>query len=216
MTTELWSAPNIHLAVIGEDVIVLDLIADRYDCLVDAARLLHLETDGRIRAADASIAEALIQSGIGALTPLPRARGPLVAPVRETAVCSRPNLKETIRASIALAAGSLAFRHKSLSQLVSFQRVRIASSGAVPIDDLRLAEMVGAARRARPWIPFEGECLQRSFQLSYFLSSRGVATDWVFGVRTWPFTAHCWLQIGDLILGDRLERVARFTPIMKA
>jgi hypothetical protein len=78
-----------------------------------------------------------------------------------------------------------------------------------------LHALLAAARRARPWLPFEGECLQRTFLLRYFLARSGVATDWVFGVRTWPFSAHCWLQIGDLVVGDRLERVQRFTPIMK-
>ena len=44
----------------------------------------------------------------------------------------------------------------------------------------------------------------------------GIATQWLFGVRTWPFAAHCWLQIGNLVVGDRLERVRFYTPILAA
>jgi len=76
--------------------------------------------------------------------------------------------------------------------------------------------LVGAARIVRPWVPSEGECLQRAFQLRRLLARRGIAVDWVFGVRTWPFGAHCWLQSGDMLVGDRLERVGRYTPIMRA
>ncbi|WP_312062938.1 lasso peptide biosynthesis B2 protein [Brevundimonas sp.] len=46
------------------------------------------------------------------------------------------------------------------------------------------------------------------------LASRGRGATWVFGVRTWPFSAHCWLQVGDVLLDDDLDRVALYTPIM--
>lgn len=32
----------------------------------------------------------------------------------------------------------------------------------------------------------------------------------VFGVKLDPFSAHCWVQIGDLLLNDRADQVARF------
>ena len=40
------------------------------------------------------------------------------------------------------------------------------------------------------------------------------AAVWVFGVRTWPFSAHCWLQIGDAVLDDDPERVGIYPPIL--
>ena len=46
------------------------------------------------------------------------------------------------------------------------------------------------------------------------LRRAGQNAAWVFGVRTWPFSAHCWLQIGDAVLDDDPERVSRYTPIM--
>jgi hypothetical protein len=33
-------------------------------------------------------------------------------------------------------------------------------------------------------------------------------------VKASPFGAHCWLQEGDLILNDSVERVGAYTPIM--
>ena len=46
------------------------------------------------------------------------------------------------------------------------------------------------------------------------LRARGFDALWVFGVRTWPFSAHCWLQVGLTALDDDLERLAAYTPIM--
>jgi hypothetical protein len=36
----------------------------------------------------------------------------------------------------------------------------------------------------------------------------------VFGVRTWPFHAHCWLQVEDVVLDDHHERIGAYTPLM--
>jgi hypothetical protein len=38
----------------------------------------------------------------------------------------------------------------------------------------------------------------------------------VFGVRTWPFHAHCWLQCDDVVLDDQADRVAAYAPILVA
>ena len=78
----------------------------------------------------------------------------------------------------------------------------------------RSAATLGAAEHALTWIPGEGACLQRAYQMRRLLASQGHETIWVFGVRTWPFAAHCWLQANDKVIADRLERIRRYTPIM--
>ena len=65
-----------------------------------------------------------------------------------------------------------------------------------------------------PWLPFQGQCLHRAFMLRRLLARRGLSVHWVFGVRTWPFMAHCWLQAGDTLVADDLDRVLGFTPIL--
>jgi hypothetical protein len=37
---------------------------------------------------------------------------------------------------------------------------------------------------------------------------------WVFGVQSRPFAAHCWLQLGGVVLNDTVDHVKRYTPIM--
>ena len=117
---------------------------------------------------------------------------------------------DVARAGLDIAAGTIAFRGKSLVQLIAATPVHRSRPG----DGARLGRRVAAFRAALPWIPFEGECLQRGFQLKRLLNRQGIAADWVFGVNTWPFVAHCWLQTGDLVIADRIERVRLYTPIM--
>ena len=66
------------------------------------------------------------------------------------------------------------------------------------------------------WLPFQGDCLYRCFLLLRLLGSQAREVDWVFGVRTWPFYAHCWLQHGDTCLTDFPDRLESFVPIMTA
>ena len=212
MDQYLWPVAGTFLARVDDDVIVLNLAEDRYDGLLGAGDAIALDERGAIQVVDADIAAELIAGGIAtAAQPLSRNPRP-VAARRELQSDPAPAGRDVLRAAISLITATLRFRGRSLLSLVTFQhRLR----GAEAISEARLGELVGAARVARPWIPFEGECLQRSFLLRAHLAAQGVATDWIFGVATWPFAAHCWLQIGDLVVGDRLSRVSRFTPIMR-
>ena len=36
----------------------------------------------------------------------------------------------------------------------------------------------------------------------------------VIGVTASPFGAHAWVQIGDVVLNDSVDRVRRFVPIL--
>lgn len=212
MDQYLWPVAGTFLARVDDDVIVLNPAEDRYDGLLGAGDAIALDERGAIQVVDADIASELVAAGI-ATTALPLSRNATpVRPRRELHTDACPPGREVFRAAITLLTATLKFRGQSLLSLVTFQhRLR----GPEAISETRLGELVGAARVARPWIPFEGECLQRSFLLRAHLAAQGVATDWIFGVATWPFAAHCWLQIGDLVVGDRLSRVSRFTPIMR-
>ncbi|MCH4269656.1 MAG: lasso peptide biosynthesis B2 protein [Brevundimonas sp.] len=213
MSKNLWCAPDVYLARIDDDVMMLDLLADQYRCLLGAGDAFQIQANGQIIAADNDVADELKAVGIAVDRPLTTPRPILIPADRELPLSQSPSLDKELRCILALGFGALAFRGKSLEELIKTEPV--VPKRVRPFRDEELTALVGTARRARPWVPFEGECLQRSFQLRRFLGSRGAAVDWVFGVRTWPFAAHCWLQTGDLVVGDRLDRVGRFTPIMR-
>jgi len=208
----LWCPSNIHLASLDEDIVVLDVAADRYSCLLEAQTQVTVEAGGAISVRDEAVAETLLDTGLASRSPCRPARSPIAPARREVVPCPTPPRSDVFRAAVVLLTATLAFRRKSFSELL-----RPPSRPALKAADIATLErLLGAARTARPWIPNEGQCLQRAYLLRAFLARRGVATDWIFGVRTWPFSAHCWLQIGDLVVGDRLDRVQRYAPIFKA
>lgn len=208
--TGFWRADGVHFVAVGADIVILDVDRDQYHCLPDAAGLLSVGPDGRVGAPDPAGLTPLVEAGLIASRPPATTAAP-IAPATRALALGVPVRGDLLRAGLALAAGTAAFRGSSLARLIAAPRRRPVAV----LDETRLARLVSAARAARPWIPFEGECLQRAYQLRRFLAGDGLAVDWVFGVRTWPFGAHCWLQAGDLVIGDRLERVGRYTPILK-
>lgn len=73
-----------------------------------------------------------------------------------------------------------------------------------------LARQFEAARR---WLPHASNCLSDSLALLSFFKSRGASADLVFGAKLDPFSAHCWLQDGDVLLNDRLDRIEGFAAV---
>jgi hypothetical protein len=67
---------------------------------------------------------------------------------------------------------------------------------------------------ARFYYPADSICLRDSFLTMNMLVRAGIAADWVFAVQADPFKAHCWVQVGDTVINDNVETVARFTPIL--
>jgi hypothetical protein len=78
-----------------------------------------------------------------------------------------------------------------------------------------LGSLVAAFRRLRPLLPASKvPCLLSSLVLIEFLARYGHFPNLVFGVRAAPFSAHCWVQHGCMVLNCTLEEALTFTPIM--
>jgi Transglutaminase-like superfamily len=106
-------------------------------------------------------------------------------------------------------------RTRPLHEVVD--RVRALRGGSVSSAlDVPLArQVVGTFLYLRPYLRSSKDaCLLESLSLLNVLSLHGIYAHWVFGVRTEPFFAHCWLQNHDCVLDDSVDRVRQFTPIM--
>lgn len=69
--------------------------------------------------------------------------------------------------------------------------------------------------RLRVWAySADGACLKDSLVLTEFLLRSGATATFVIGVRSKPFSAHAWVQSGDVVLNDFVERVQRYIPIL--
>lgn len=81
-----------------------------------------------------------------------------------------------------------------------------------PVGDLeaRLATF----RSARPWIPVPRVCLHDALALMDWLGASAGGVTLVFGVSTYPFAAHSWVQTDRMVLDDHPESPSRFQPIL--
>lgn len=68
--------------------------------------------------------------------------------------------------------------------------------------------------RLRPWFPRDYLCIFDALALVLFLSRYGVFPHWVFGVKSDPIYAHCWVQQDDVAYDDYTESINAMTPIM--
>lgn len=83
-----------------------------------------------------------------------------------------------------------------------------------PLDRSRARKLIAVFKNLRPFYPRPYLCLFDSLALLEFLASYHSYPRVVFGVVADPFQAHCWLQEGDMLLNDDLERVSRYKRIM--
>jgi hypothetical protein len=77
-----------------------------------------------------------------------------------------------------------------------------------------LSELVHIFSRLRPYYPRRYLCLYDSLALIEFLAKYHHFPQWVFGVQTEPFNAHCWVESYGHVLNDDVENVRYYTPIM--
>ena len=202
-------APGVFLAMVGEDAVVLDLRADAYGCLPDLADRVRL-VGHEVEAQPDMLAELGELGLLGeAAGPARRALPPL--PAREL---EPDHLRRGRLDSLAFVRAVQAARRLGPHPAIQRHLARLPPSPARRADPGRAAGLTATFQRLLPWTPGQGACLYRAFVLLGLLRRAGQDAVWVFGVRTWPFSAHCWLQIGDAVLDDDPERVGVYTPIL--
>lgn len=212
-----WLAPQVHAAALNGDIVFLSVADDAYFCLPGGAAGARLSQDRRrISIADAALALSLRQAGLVADRPNPPApAGPQVAPTPTTSALRAnyqpPTWEHLSTGARAVLDVTLRYRRRNLSDILAVVTPR--RQFAPPATPALLA-LVDDFHRWVPFAPVSAKCLLRSFMLLRLLRRTGHDALWVFGVRTWPFHAHCWLQCEGVVLDDQPDRVAAFAPIL--
>jgi transglutaminase superfamily protein len=217
LSNSLWSlAQGVHAVPADSDVVFLDVAADAYSCLPGGANEIAFHPGGRVEIGDAPLATDLHDAGLI----VPQALAPVVlrrpAPSRAVHSAVRtanepPSPGDVWQALACSGDVFFNYRGRAFADLIEGAkrgRVRTGRPGA------DLVEVVDRFHRWVPYAPVSGKCLLRAFMLLRLLRRQGHEAQWVFGVTTWPFRAHCWLQAGEMVLDDSLEFVAPFHPIM--
>ena len=210
----------------ADTAVFLDLARDRYLELTasDVPLLRSLIARGAVTPEVETLGTSLLTNGL--LTRgdhLGRPFAPTeVAPARATLVdewldeSPRIGLNHVLRFivswSVAAFALHLGIRYATIH--VGRRRTR-GDSHTPPFDIDKARTLLRVFRYLRPLLfAAEDHCLLNSLALLEFLAWYRLHPNWVFGVRTTPFQAHCWLQHGDLVLDDRLAHLVPYTPIM--
>ena len=231
MTDLLW-APHAYVCRTPHHVVLLDLRRDKYFALdegqAQAIGTLFPQlgsndsTANLTRDAANTLVADLVREGLLTKDPTvgrPLARLDMQRPTRALA-------DEYLHTEIPIRAHHvlrflasyvwclLAKKHLTIESLIGkIQQRNRCSIGRSSSDQARQLSTV--FERLRPWF-YVGKdaCLFDSLMLIHFLSSYRITATWIFGVKTAPFAAHCWVQQGDVVLNDIPDTVCRYTPIM--
>lgn len=212
--------PGLSFCRIGDDVIFLDLKDDRYFRLASQlASVFRGLVDARVD--DPDDCRALTAAGI-------------VRWVDGPSDIGSPQLCEPERKAPAMASGRTTAFEIALALALEASIRRQVRSGQLFAVIGRLSEckrqisvpcQYGDRRTSRTIRAFEiaqyvrspaNLCLTRSIAMVHRLSRQGCSAELVMGVRSAPFSAHSWVQVGDVVCNDSPEEVARFTPIFVA
>lgn len=206
-------AANVFLARVAPDAVLLDVATDAYFCLADADALITSVAEGGLRAVTAAVRDELLETGLFVAGGRPQPSFPLPPRPRRSTRSDDPRRgtwRERSDFALTMVHTARRFPGRSIRDLATSAVVQRPPLG----DADRLIRRSVLFDQWLPWMPGQGQCLYRAFALLDFLRRDGLTAHWVFGVRTWSFSAHCWLQCDDLLLDDDLDRVGLYTPLM--
>lgn len=231
-------APHVYPCVSGQHVVLMDLERDKYVAVVPAHRLAAWVRGwpvGSMHAADSphdavAGADALVSQMLahGMLVSDPHVGKPAVPVTAARAARSlvELDLDDRPRTGAALLwrfgrsylHAQLSLKLRPIQAIVETVRNRKAARAArshPDADAVRLRTLVNAFTRLRPlFYTQRSACLLDSLTMVHFLGAEGFHPDWVFGVKTEPFDAHCWLQLGEAVLNDAPDHVRQYSPIL--
>ena len=231
-------APHVYPCVSGQHVVLMDLERDKYVAVVPAHRLASWVRGWPIGAVEtgdsphnaAAAADSLVSQMLahGMLVTDPHV-GKLAVPVATARAArslvefdldtrSRAGAAQLWRFARSCLQAKLSLKLRPIQSIVESVRERKtarAARGPQEADPVRLRSLVTAFTRLRPlFYTLRCACLLDSLTLVHYLGAEGIHPEWVFGVKTEPFDAHCWVQHGEVVLNDVPDRVRQYSPIL--
>ncbi len=210
---------------VGSRAVVLDLAADRYFLLgAQESRALSSFCASPGDHMPLALIEALVARGF-----LAPGSGAPIAPVGmlspRTSALESGSAGEVVRlsevffgrlgAAITLRVRGLAATIAHWRTLASRAELLREKGGGSSDEEDRAAGIARGYAETRLLVPAPRLCVPDSLALMRCLWRRGIAADLLFGVRLQPFSAHCWVQKGDLLLSDPLDIVADYSPVFR-
>ncbi|MDB6088903.1 MAG: hypothetical protein JWN85_1687, partial [Gammaproteobacteria bacterium] len=231
MSAAYLLSPHVHVCVAGKQVILLDLEHDKYLAVVPAHRLAPWvrgwpvappEPNPSAAHEDAPPStDAGRESGLlsrmlsqGLLITDPTIGREAVPVTTERAGTALVEFDMTIRVRagrahfwhllVAYAAAKSALKWRPIKSVIRAAQARKrARASASEMDVGTARELVSAFIHLRPlFFTSRQACLLDSLTLINFLARYRIFPQWVFGVKSDPFYAHCWVQQGGFVFND--------------
>ena len=243
MSASYFLSPHVHVCVAGKQVVLLDLVRDKYLSIAGDQPLARWvkgwpapisEPELSLSQEDESAAVAGPENGLlakmisqGLLVTDPvvgKEAAPVVAEQPKAALVEfelnvrpRTTLAQLWNLFNAFTAAKWAVKHRPIQEVVQaagrLRKRSMRSQSTVDVATVR--PLVTAFLYLRPlFYTSKQACLLDSLTLVRFLARYGVFPQWVFGVKTDPFYAHCWVQQGDFVFNDTADYVRGFSPIL--
>ena len=217
---------GLHYCCVGGQIVFMDLRNDTYFMLkgVSEAAFRTRLADGDITDVDLDV---LLSRGVLVQCDKPVAGGNRVdIPVPLRSASELASRRQPAGFTVILEVAWLVYttrhrlRTRNIGELLDahVDRCRgLANQGDVTRADSDMDAFVTAAdqyQAARRFVPTEHSCLLDSLALDRFLAKRGLESRLVFGVNAEPFSAHAWLQAGDMALNETVSYARMHTPIL--
>lgn len=213
---------NLSYCMIDGHAIFLDIEKDRYFRLeksLEDAFLAHVHADGgHQKCRDALIDHEILIPGPTA----DRCSPQRLAPPTRSLIELRAQPKRAEIAAI-LEVFAIVWRvrrqlrtrplKETIEALTRYREgIRLTMASTDPVD-ARILAAASLFIRSRLYVPIETCCLLDSLALVRYLAGCGMSAKIVFGVTDDPFSAHCWVQAGDMVLNDTVGNALAHTPI---
>jgi len=213
---------GISFCEVSEQLLFLDLVADRYFCLQPHAEHAFRSLLAGEHLDDAQRTNLSGMLHTGTLIEIAGYGQPRAFRIHKQASLSLLDMQGTpitfSRVASALSAimgarFSLRWRrlHKIL-RAIDLGRTAWPRSGPVDLDAIK--DAATAFERTSRFLRSHDQCLPRSIALARYLAARGLPADLVLGVRLRPFAAHAWVQSGQWLVNDRIDTIRSYTPIV--
>lgn len=123
----------------------------------------------------------------------------------------RPSLELTMKAVWNLTSAKRQLARRTFCD--TLEELSLEVSGARFADADQCRDLVRAFNWSKRFVSQQDQCLACGIAMCRMLAQRGNRTHLVIGVAL-PFIAHCWVQAGETVLSDTIDRVRAYVPIL--
>lgn len=200
--------------------VFLDTRLDRYFCLPGQANDAFLQLSRSPSAADAQHLQPLLSRGLmcetgheGALQSPAQVQQPGRDWLEGPAGRVRP--VAIMRAIASELSAARRLRMASLQHVLDRCRGLPVRAGPTESGLFRSIDRIAVAEASASFIlRSHDRCLVRALAAHSLCKKAGAHSKLVFGVVAHPFSAHCWVQLGDAVIVGGYEQARLYTPIL--